>query len=112
MPGESQEQECLFVEIEKTRDQIKDGKTRSMISGNASIFGINDKLPFGFFAKAIKQADQAITKDFFFYDIETNNKIYRDKVQRSFSFVYFFSGQYDPDTGSIDEVTLSTTIEG
>ena len=103
-PGESQEQGCIFVEIETSHNKIQDGRAKARVEGTGIMFGPNDKMPFGFFSKRIAKADLALTKDLFFYDFEENTKRYQNIVQRKFSFVYFFNGQYDPDTGSITEV--------
>lgn len=110
-PGESQEQGCLFIEIEDSRNTIKDGRELAKVTGNAVMFARAEQIPFGFFSKAIAQANPADTKDLFFFDFEVNTRRYRDKVQRGFSFVYFFGGQYDPETGSINEVTISVEDE-
>lgn len=107
-PGDSREQECLFVEIEVSNNVIKDGRTVSKISGSASMFGNNDKLTFGYFSKRIAKSDPALTKPFFFFDIESNTKRYQNIVQRGFSFIYFFDSQFDPETGSIDSVNFTT----
>lgn len=108
-PGESREQDCLFIEIENARNEIKDGKAIGMATGNGVIFQKNQAIPFGFFSKAIAKADSSLTKDLFFFDIEANTQRYRDLVQRGFSFTYFFNSQYDPSIGTITSVT--TTVE-
>lgn len=107
-PGQSQEQECLFVEIEIAKNIVKDGQVISKISGSASMFGNNDKLTFGYFSKRIAKSDPDDTKSLFFYDIESNTKRFQNIVQRGFSFIYFFNSQFDPETGSIDSVTFTT----
>lgn len=107
-PGQSQEQEVLFVEIEVAKNIVKDGQVISKISGSASMFGNNDKLTFGYFSKRIAKSDPDDTKSLFFYDIESNTKRFQNIVQRGFSFIYFFNSQFDPETGSIDSVTFTT----
>lgn len=106
-PSDSREQDCLFIEVEDSRNAIKDGEALAMVSGNAVMFARNDKMPFGFFSKAIRQADPTLTKDLFFFDIEKNTLRYQDIVQRGFSFVYFFRSQYDPEVGSITSIDLT-----
>lgn len=103
-PGQSQEQDCLFVEIQTATNIIKAGRQIARVEGQAVMFGQNDKVKFGFFSKRIEKADDADTSSFFFFDIEENSRRYRNLVQRSFSFIYFFDGQYDPDVGSITTV--------
>ena len=107
-PGQSQEQEVLFVEIEVAKNIVKDGQVVSKISGSASMFGNNDKLTFGYFSKRIAKSDPDDTKSLFFYDIESNTKRFQNIVQRGFSFIYFFNSQFDPETGSIESVTFTT----
>lgn len=106
-PGETREQECLFIDVQVSKNTIKDGKALAMVTGSATMFAVAEKLPFGFFSKAIKQADSSLTKDLFFYDIESNTQRFRDIVARGFSFVYFFNIQYDPAIGNITEVDLT-----
>lgn len=110
-PGETQEQECLFIEVETSNNSIKDGRAIGRVTGKATLFGPSDKIPFGFFSKRIRNADPDDTHDLFFSDFETNTRLYQNKVQRDFSFVYFFNSQYDPETGSIDEVTIDISEE-
>lgn len=105
-PGESFEQGCLFVDIDNSKNTIKDGKAVAMVTGNAVIYGQSAKIPFGFFSKAIRNAEVELVKDLFFFDIETNTQRMRDIVQRGFSFVYFFRGQYDPDIGTITSINI------
>lgn len=105
-PSESREQEALFIEVENVKSSVKDGLIVSMITGNGSMYGSNDKMPFGFFSKCIRQADVTLTKDLFFFDFETNTLRYRDIVERRFGFVYFFNSQYDPAIGTITSIDL------
>ncbi len=106
-PSDSQEQECIFVEIEESRNTIKDGRALARVTGNGVMFGNNAKLPFAFFSKHIAQADSDDTKDLFFFDFEKNTKRYQNIVQRSFSFIYFYDAQYDPDTGEITSIEFT-----
>lgn len=106
-PGESKEQECLFVQVENALNCIKDGRAISKVTGNAVLFGNADKIPFGFFSKRITQSDPSHTKDLFFFDIEANTLIYQNIIQRGFSFVYFYSAQYDPEQGTITSVDIT-----
>lgn len=104
-PSEKREQGKLFITLDDSHNTIREGEQIARAYGSAVIFGTNDKIPFGFFSKAIQNADRTITKNFFFHEFESNTKTFQNLVQRGFSFVYFFHGQYDPDQGSI------TTIE-
>lgn len=104
-PGESREQECLFVEVELCRPHVYDGGTRARVEGKASIYVEGDKLPFGYFQKCI-DAHKADAKKIFFFNIEENARLYQNIVQRGFSFVYFFDSQYDPALGSITSINI------
>jgi hypothetical protein len=104
LAGETQEQDTLFIEIEDSRNVVKDSKVHSYITGNAVIYGMSSKLPFAFFSKQIAEADLADTKDLYFFDFEKNTRRFRNIVARQVSFIYFFSGQYDPDDGTITSV--------
>lgn len=109
-PGESREQHCIFVEIQSSRNSFRDGKAIARVTGTAVMFAGAEQVPFGFFSKAIAQADPALVAPFFFFDFEENTRRFQDLVQRSFSFVYFFEEQYDPETGQITSVKF--TVEG
>ena len=107
---EAPEQECLFINVQSSRNSFKDGRVYARVTGTASMFGPNDKLTFGFFSKRIMQAglaDPNLTKPFFFSDMDETSQNIQNIVQRSFSFVYFFNGQYDPDIGTITSIELS-----
>lgn len=106
-PGDSQEQGCLFIDIDSANPTIKDGKALAIVTGNAFMYAPADKLPFGFFGKAIRKADIALTKDLFFFNIENNSQRFQNIIQRGFSFTYFYRGQFDPEIGTITGITLS-----
>lgn len=101
------EQECLFLRIENAPLSFADGIARAKVTGTAVLIGRAEKVPFGFFSQAIMGAPKDLTKDLFFFDLESNQQQYRDIVQRSFSFIYLFRSQYDPAIGSITSVTLN-----
>jgi hypothetical protein len=103
----TREQECIFINVQTAKNTFKSGQVLAMVTGSAIMIARSEKLPFGFFSKAIANAPLALTKDLFFYDFESNSAIFRDVVQRSFSFVYFFRGQFDPDVGTMTSVDLT-----
>lgn len=105
-PSETREQDCLFLDIEVAKSFAKNGTLVSKVRGVGTIFSNYEKIPFGHLNKRIQLADVADTKDLFFFDIDTNTKTYVNLVQRTFSFVYFFSGQYDPDNGTLTSITF------
>lgn len=108
-PGESREQNILFIEIDQPKFNFADKKVKAMVTGRGTMFGRNDSLTYGYFAKCISKADNALTKDLFFTDFDSNSNRFRDIVERGFTFTYFFNSQYDPDIGTITSVT--TTVE-
>jgi hypothetical protein len=105
--SDSQEQGCIFIEVENSRNTIKDGRQRALVTGNALMFGPYEKMPFGFFSKKIAKADPALTKPFFFFDFETNTRRYGDIVQRGFGFVFLYDAQYDPAIGEISSLEFT-----
>lgn len=109
-PSESNEQDVLFVQIAVSNSTIKDGAQIARVTGTLQMFSQNTKLPYGFFAKKLKEAKVSWTKPFFFFDFEENSNRYRDICERTASFVYFFNSQYDPDLGTINSITLQTQV--
>lgn len=107
MPSESLEQEVLFIEVETARNRINDGVKTSRVEGNVKVFVNADKFPFGYFTKQIDKAKASLTADIFFFNIEDSKKIYKNIVERSFSFVYFYKDQYDPRQGTITSIEFS-----
>lgn len=101
---ETREQDKLFIELETPFSNFIDGKVNMRVSGTVKIFAQNTKIPINFFASAVAKADHSLTKNFFFSEMDENTPLFRNLVQRSFSFVYFFSGQHDPDIGTIESI--------
>lgn len=111
LPSESKEQECAFIEIESSVTSFGDTKEVAKVTGKILVFARSEKLPYGYFAKCIKNAPKELTLPFYFYDFEENLGTFRDIVQRSLGFVYFFDSQYDPSVGTIESITLQTVVE-
>lgn len=107
IPGESQEQEGVFVAVQSAKTRLKDGVETAEVRGTLHVFGVSEKLPYGYFSKCLQEADQADTKDLFFHGFEEHKGTYRNIVERSLDFVYLYSGQYDPALGTITEIDLS-----
>jgi hypothetical protein len=101
------EQETLFVQLQTNRASFGEGVERARVSGSAFIYAQQKKFPLNYLMKRIKNADAADVKDLFFSDIEETDVVFQNLVRRSFSFLYFFTGQYDPDNGTITEIELS-----
>jgi len=106
-PGESQEQEAVFIEVETAACKIKDKRQIARVTGKVHVFASLDKLPYGYFTKKIAEADVADVQGLFFYNFEENKGTYRNITERSMSFLYLFDSQYDPAIGIINQVNLS-----
>ncbi|WKV32908.1 hypothetical protein MAC3UK_0021 [Bdellovibrio phage MAC3UK] len=109
---ETKEQEVLFVQVESAPMRFKDGKAHIKVTGRALVYAQANKIPFGFFSKAIEKAnftDATLTKDLHFEDLEANAKYFQNLVMRTFNFTYFFSAQHNPEHGQIKTVNFTTT---
>lgn len=108
----SLEQEVLFINITSCRSHAREGNEYSRAEGIISVFVSSEKQFFGFFNKRIQQADSADTKDFFFYNIDQNEKYFGNLVERRCNFRYFHRAQYDPDHGELNEMEFDITMDG
>lgn len=106
-PSDSKEQDCIFVEIQSSKNQIKDGTEVAKVMGKLVVFANMDKLPYGYFSKKIKAANASDTKPFYFYDFEESSGVFLNIIQMSLSFVYFFNSQYDPAMGTITSINIT-----
>lgn len=105
-PGESQEQEAAFIQIENAKTRVKDGREIAQVAGTIRVFAPSNKLPYGFFAKQIDKASAEDRRGFFFHSFEENKGKFRNIVERSVQFQYLFDSQYDPALGSIESVNF------
>lgn len=105
--SESMEQECAFIEVEECRARIKDGLEVAKVTGTIKIYVQQEKMPYGYLQKRIHAADPADTKDLFFFNIEINNNVFQNLVERSIGFNYFFNSQHDPNLGTITSIDIS-----
>lgn len=108
-PGQSQEQEAVFVEIESARARVKDKRQIARVTGTLRIFAQAEKLPYGYITKAIAAADPADTRGLFFYNFEENKGTFRNIAERSAQFLYLFDSQFDPNVGTLNQVNLSVS---
>lgn len=106
-PGESNEQETIFIEVEKSTNHISDKKYHARVTGTLTMVGNSDKMPYGFFSKAIDEAKNEDKKGLVFFDFERNSRIFRNIAQRTLGFTYFFDSQYNPNIGTITSVTTN-----
>ncbi len=104
LPGESQEQECIFIDVQSALNFIKKGKEISTVRGTLLMYANSDKMPFGFYSKKIMLADPSLTKNFYFYNMDGNSKTIQNIVERRCDFVFLYSNEYDPNGGSLTSV--------
>ncbi len=109
-PSDSQEQECLFVEIEKANSRVSEQRFVGQATGKITVWGNSEKLPYGYFTKRIVEANKADTKDLFFYDFEENSQTIGNISQRGMAFRYLFDLQYNPNVGEMTELETIATI--
>jgi hypothetical protein len=110
-PSDSEEQECLFINVENTVFSVKPGHEYARVSGRLVVYANSQKLPFGYFYKQIDKADTDISSRFAFFEFEENAWRYRNICERSVRFVYFLNKQYDPEQGSITSINLQEASE-
>ncbi len=110
-PGDSFEQDCIFVEVQECFSNTGQGRASAKVAGALVMFSQNEKLPFGFFNKRLQNAKAELTKDFFFFDIDVDAKNSPARLQniseRRASFVYLYSAQYDPNQGEMTSLVLT-----
>jgi hypothetical protein len=110
-PSEAKEQQCLFVKIDSATSSIRNGVALAKVMGTISIFANSDKLPFGFFAKRIQRSEPDDTSAFYFYNMDKSEQYFGNLVERTCSFVYFYSEQYDPNGGLITSMESTITFD-
>lgn len=70
--SDSFEQDTLFIEIEKATPRISEGVAYCKAEGTLIVYSQANKLPFGYFNKALERADADDVRDLFFFDIDTD----------------------------------------
>lgn len=110
-PGESYEQDKLFIEITDVITRAGQGRVNSKITGSLAMFAQMEKLTYGFFSKKVSLAANDLTKNLFLFDVdrEALNSPARliNISERRTSFVYLYSAQYDPNHGSLTGIKFS-----
>lgn len=107
LPSTAQEQEGCFIEVAKAMPKVLDGRQLCHVTGKLHVFAQLEKLPFGYFAKCLAEADPADSKNLFFFDFEENRGTFRNITERSLGFVFLYDSQYDPAVGEITSINLS-----
>ncbi len=109
-PGESFEQDTLFIQIQECQSRTGQGRATAKVRGSLVVYSQNNKLAFGYFNKRLQNAKPELVKDFFFYDIDVDalNSPARllNISERRASFVYLYSSQYDPNQGLLNELVI------
>ena len=112
-PGESFEQDTLFIEISSAQSKVTQSRETAKVEGQIVVYSQGDKLPYGFFNKRIEQADPSLTRDFMFFNMDQNVANSPARIQniyeRRCSFVYLYSAQYDPSQGSLTSIELEVS---
>ncbi len=89
---------------------MKDGRQVAKVDGSIRAFGTHAKFPHGYFGRCIGDADPRDTRGLYFTDIDESAGTHVDLDVRSARFVYFYSSQYDPDQGIINEVQINIEV--
>jgi hypothetical protein len=112
--SESYEQDTLFIEITSSRSRVSGvdgGKETARVVGTIVVFSQDDRLTYGFFTKRIENASADDKAPLFFYDIDVDDvgSLAREQNlhERRTSFVFLYESQYDPDKGTITDLTLT-----
>lgn len=106
LPSDTEEQECVFIKIDASRNTFRPKRMVGRMVGAVTIYSQANKTPFGFFSKSIEQAQAADKKDLFFTNFEENVRVFGNLVERSASFTFFFSGEYNPNVGKIKKIDI------
>lgn len=106
-PGESQEQQGIFVDVHKAKTRLRDKRQIALVQGTIHIFANAEKLKYGFFSKALAEAKPEDTKKLFFFNFEENRGTYGNITERSLDFLYLFDSQHDPALDTIESVDIS-----
>lgn len=71
------------------------------------------RLPFGFFAKRIAQANPEDTRPFFFgpeSDVSNSAARFQNLHERQVPFTFLYSAQYDPDRGQLNGLEFNLEV--
>lgn len=109
-PSDSFEQDTLFIEIEKATSRVSEGVAYCRTDGTIIVYSQANKLPFGYFNKAIAKAIPEDVKDLFFYDTDVDVASSTARLQniheRRTRFIYFYKEQYDPNKGTMNNLNM------
>lgn len=110
-PSDQFEQDTLFIEIETANTRLAGndgGRETCVVAGSLVVFSQDNKMPFGFYAKAIERADAETKRPLFFHDVDVDLVTSPARMQniheRRASFVFKYDSQYDPNRGQLTEL--------
>lgn len=104
---DSKEQLCIFIEVSESLNYIQDSQAIAKVTGTGTVFANSDRLPYGYFSKKIHAAAIEDVKDLFFYKLEENAGQMVNIDQRSFSFIYLWKAQYNPNQGTLNQLEVN-----
>lgn len=117
--SESHEQDTLFVTVLDARPRMSSGqggRETAVVNGLITVYSQDNRLPYGFFSKAIERAAADVVKPFFFFDIDVdlqNSPARQHNIhERQASFVFLYDAQYDPNRGELSQLTLEVDDDG
>lgn len=107
-----QEQDCIYCDIEKSVQTIRDNKENVVVNGKISIYGTDKKNTSGFLHKKIYQMTPEMSRKFWFSPNEIVDEIsnFEDMLKvYSVNFIFYYSGQFNlikDDIASVDFVVV------
>lgn len=111
-PSDEFEQDVLFIQIERSNCKVSGndgGKQTARATGTLVAFSQDKRLPYGFFAKRIENADKSDTSKFFFHseiDVPASEARLQNIHERQCSFVFLYDSQYNPERGELSSLNL------
>jgi len=110
IPSDSFEQDTLFIDVEKASTRVLDASVCSRVEGSITVFSQSNRLPFGYFSKAIDKAAAEYKKDLFFFDVDIDVASSPARLQniheKKLKFVFLFKEQFNPERGEITSITI------
>lgn len=107
---EALEQDTMFIEITYVLGRLSGtDRATARVGGFITVFSQADRLPYGFFAKRIARADPSDTRRLFFQrevDLQDSPARLQNLHERRVGFTFLYDAQYDPDKGSLTELTM------
>lgn len=110
-PGESFEQDTLFVEVHECPSRVAGKKITAKVTGGLVVHSQAEKLPFGFFTRRMEKAASSLTTNLFLFDadrdVATSPARSVNLTERRCRFVYLYSAQHDPNKGQMNEISFT-----